>query len=256
MIKPLLVAFAAILPATLTASVAVGQTADLTVRFEYSDAAPQRLPEDINKDAAFCGQHNLTDETLVVDEQTKGIKNVILYVYTGRGGTKLGRMPKSDNVHTLANEDCRFEPHITLAQAGDTLKITNPDPVAHNANLGFLNNKSANVTVPSGQEVTVSLKKDEPAPIPVACNIHPWMLGYVVVLDHPFAGVSDTQGSVTIKGLPANEDLTFRVFHESLKIREVSDKASGETTELKRALIELKLQPGMNDLGTWVVPAA
>lgn len=247
--------FAAIFIASVPA-VALAETADLTVRFEYADAAPDRPPVDITKDVAFCGKHDLTDETLIVDPQTRGLKNVVLYIYTGRGGTKLDKMPKSDNVHTLANDDCRFEPRITIAQAGDLLKITNPDTVAHNANLGFLNNRSSNVTVPSGQEIEISLKKDEPAPIPVVCNIHPWMKGFVMVLEHPFADVSDDNGTLTIKGLPANEDLVFRIFHEALKIDEVTDKETGEVTKTRKNLIELKLEPGENDLGTWVVPAA
>ena len=69
--------------------------------------------------------------------------------------------------------------HIVIAQTGDTLKVTNPDAVGHNANLGFFNNKQQNFTIPAGQEKTVALEESEPAPIPVDCNIHPWMKSYV-----------------------------------------------------------------------------
>ena len=31
--------------------------------------------------------------------------------------------------------------------------------------------------------------------------------------DHPFAAVSDENGDLTIKGLPAGEELVFRVYH-------------------------------------------
>lgn len=232
------------------------ETAELKVRFEYDSVAPDQEKIVPNQDAAFCGKHDLRKENLVVDPETKGIKNVVLYVYTGRGGTKLPKMPSVNATHRLDNKDCRFEPHILITQVGDTLEIGNPDPVAHNANLNFFNNTSQNLTIPPKQSVTVELEKDEPAPIPVECNIHPWMKGYVVVLEHPYAGVSEADGTLVIKGLPAGEDLTFRVYHEALKIKEVEEMETGKTKKFKRARIELELEPGMNDLGTWVVPAA
>jgi hypothetical protein len=44
---------------------------------------------------------------------------------------------------------------------------------------------------------------------------HSWMHAYLIVLDHPFVSVSDDQGNVEIKDLPAGNELVFRVFHES-----------------------------------------
>ena len=91
-------------------------------------------------------------------------------VAAGRNWTRSNR---SGNTHTLANENCRFEPHILITQTGDKLKVTNPDPVGHNANMNFFNNRAENLMIPAGQEQLVSLDKAEPAPIPIDCNIHP-----------------------------------------------------------------------------------
>ncbi len=193
------------------------------------------------------------NERLVVNKDNNGIKNVVVYVYTGRGGSDLPKMPPVNETRTLANDKCRFEPHIIIAQTGDTLKVTNPDPIGHNANLNFFNNKPQNPTIPAGQEKTFELAKDEPAPIPVDCNIHPWMKAYVVVLDHPFAAVSDENGDLTIKGLPAGEKLVFRAFHEAGSISDVT--VDGKETEWKRSRFEVDIKPGMNDLGTVVLPA-
>ena len=138
-----------------------------------------------------------------------------------------------------------------IAQTGDTLKVTNPDDVGHNANLSFFNNKQQNLMIPATQEKDVALEKSEPAPIPVDCNIHPWMKAYVVVLDHPFAAVSDENGEMTIKGLPAGEELVFRAYHESGSIKEVV--IGGKKDEWKRSKFEMEIEPGMNDMGTVVV---
>ncbi|TWU59359.1 hypothetical protein Poly51_21470 [Rubripirellula tenax] len=232
---------------------AAEETGDLKIRFEYGGEAVKPAPIDVNKDVEFCGKNPLVDERLLVNAENKGIKNVVVYVYTGRGGTDLPKMDPVKNTHTLANDQCRFEPHIVITQVGDTLEVTNPDSVGHNANLGFFNNKQQNFTIPAGQSKTVDLEKDEPAPIPVDCNIHPWMKSYVVVLEHPFAAVSNADGELVIKGLPVDTDLVFRAYHEAGSISDVT--IDGKKAEWKRSRFETKVKAGMNDMGTVVIPA-
>jgi len=231
---------------------AIAETGDLKIHFEYAGDAPDPSAIDVNKDVQFCGKTKLMNERLLVNPKNKGVKNVVVYVYTGRGGSKLDAVPATNKTLTLANDQCRFEPHIVIAQTGDTLKVTNPDSVGHNANLGFFNNKQQNFTIPAGQEKTVALEESEPAPIPVDCNIHPWMKSYVVVLDHPFAAVSDENGDLTIKGLPVGEELVFRVYHEAGGIKEV--KINGKAEEWSRSRFKVDVKPGVNDLGTVVIP--
>jgi plastocyanin len=178
---------------------------------------------------------------------------VVVYLYTGRGGSDLDYDGGDPQTVVLANKDCQFEPHIVLAKVGDTLKVTNPDEVGHNANIQFFKNKAINPTIPAGREVMVELKEAEPAPIPVTCNIHPWMRARLVVLEHPFAGVSDADGHLTIKGLPAGETFVFRAFHERARIKEAT--MDGKTVKWKRSRFEVEIKPGMNDLGTVVLGA-
>ena len=102
----------------------------------------------------------------------------------------------------------------------------------------------------------MQIDKAEPAPIPVECNIHPWMRAYLVVLDHPFVSVSDDQGNVEIKNLPAGKELVFRLFQEAAPGAIPELVIGGENVTLNRNLIRLVIKPGMNDLGAIVVPAS
>ncbi|WP_047816231.1 methylamine utilization protein [Rhodopirellula islandica] len=249
-IRPLIASTAA--ACALTASMAMADTGTLKMRFVLdTDNAPKLDLIDPNKDVDFCGKHDIPNEKLIVDPASKGIKNVLVYVYTGRGGTKLDDVPAKNETHELANDECRFQPHYVIAQTGDTLKITNPDPVGHNANLNFFANKAENLMIPAGAEKEVALEKPEPAAIPVECNIHPWMKAYVVVLEHPYAAVSGEDGTLTIEGIPTGE-VMFRVSHEAGKIDEV--KIGGSKESWRRSRFELDIQPGMNDLGDVLVP--
>jgi plastocyanin len=228
------------------------QTGDLKIRFQYGGDVPKQNPINATADAAFCGQKNLMDESLVVNPENKGIQNMIVAAYTGRGGSKFDAVAPAKNELTLANKDCRFEPHVVIAQVGDTLKITNPDPIGHNANVGFLMNTAFNQLIPPGQEIDVELKEAEPAAITVTCNIHPWMKAYLVVTDHPYAAVSDENGEIVIKNIPVGKQV-FRANHDSLSVKEVS--VNGKDEEWDRNRFEVDIKPGMNDLGTVIVPA-
>jgi hypothetical protein len=51
--------------------------------------------------------------------------------------------------------------------------------------------------------------------IPVKCDVHPWMQGYIAVSPHPFFAVTGKEGTYEIKGLPAGTyELEF--WHERL----------------------------------------
>lgn len=235
---------------------AFAETGDLKVRFEYGGEPPAPGPVNVDKDVEFCGKHNLKSEKLLVNDRNKGIQNVLVYVYTGRGGSDLPKVDPANDTHTLANSQCRFEPHVLIAQTGDTLKITNPDDVGHNANLNFFINTAQNFTIPPKQAKEVVLEEPEPGPIPVDCNIHPWMKAHVLVLEHPFAAKSDENGELIIKGLPAGEELTFRVWIEAAEGAIGEVMVDGEELDLgRRNTFEYEIEPGVNDMGTVVVPA-
>lgn len=246
---------AAFVGAALSCSSAMAQTGTVKAQFVYGGSAIDPTAVDVNKDVQFCGNHKLINERLLINQDNNGIKNVVMHVYTGRGGSELDKSPNGNATKTLANEKCRFEPHVVVLQVGDTLEITNPDAVGHNANLNFLANPGQNPTIPPAASVKVKIGMPEPGVIPVDCNIHPWMRAYLVVLDHPFAGVSDEDGMLEIKDVPAGSKLVFRLSHEAADgaIKEVT--IGGKSESLKRNLIEIDVKPGMNDLGKITIPA-
>lgn len=251
-----LVLSVACVAAAVSVPSAFGQeTGTLKAKFVYGGSAFDPVAIDPNKDREFCGKHPLVNERLLVNKEDNGIANVVFHVFTGRGGSKVPAVKAEAKTVTLANDKCRFEPHIVTVMPGDTLKITNPDAVGHNANLNFFANKAQNITIPPGAFKDVAIEKPEPGVIPVDCNIHPWMRAYVVALDHPYVDVSGDDGVIEIAGLPAGGKLAFRLYHESAESALKEVMIDGKKTELKRNVLELEIKPGMNDLGTITIPA-
>ena len=237
-----------------TATSAFAQdTGDLKITFKLKGDAPKLDNVKVTTDKQFCGKKDIADERLIVNPENKGIKNVVVYIYTGSRGTKLPKQKPRERKLALDNKACIFEPHVLLTQVGDTIKVNNPDDVGHNTNLAFFNNEAQNFTIPAKQSKEVLLKEPEPAVIPVACNIHPWMVAHVLVVDHPFAGISDENGVLEIKGIPAGEEIVFRAWHEVGTFKS-EIYIGGEKEKWKSNKFEVEIKPGMNDLGTVEVP--
>ena len=116
---------------------------DLKLKFVYDGTPPAPAAISVTKDPQFCGQFGLVDEELVVNKENKGIANIVAYMYT-RAGAKPPVHPdyaaEAEAKLALDNNKCRFEPHVVMMTAGQTLVLKNSDQVGHNTNYaGFRN---------------------------------------------------------------------------------------------------------------------
>lgn len=224
---------------------------DLKIKFQATGPVKAAAKIDVNKDQAFCGKHGLKDESLVIAKDGS-VANVFVYLYVGRGGKKPPVHPDyakaaKANVN-LDNKNCRFEPHVLTVRTGQTLLIGNPDPVGHNSKVDTYSNPPINPIIPAGGVHKKVFTLPERLPAKVSCSIHAWMNSWIIVQDHPYMGVTDKTGAVTIKNVPAGK-WTYQVWHE--KAGYVQDVTfGGKTTKWKRGRPTFTIKKGMNDLGT------
>lgn len=175
----------------------------------------------VKKVAAACGAMNLKRDDLIVDAKTKGIGNILIFL---RKAPKtihpaLQAVPKETLIYD--QKQCMFTPRILLVRAGQTVKILSDDPVAHNFQTFPFSDQNTGVnfvvTPKDRKGKPVVLKAKESSPMTVSCSMHTWMKGYWLVLDHPYAVATVSQGkeigSFKIDKLPVGE-YEFRVWHE------------------------------------------
>jgi hypothetical protein len=217
-------------------NIALAQTGSVKGTFILDGELPN-LPPKVPPGANICAGNAVPDETYVVDPTTKGLANVFIWVQRidQEEIPAEYKKPKKPTLE-IDNIGCLFVPHCLIAQEGQQLVMLNADAVAHNVHLSAVRGKEINDLVGANNRVGVRrpLKADL-LPMPVKCDIHPWMLGYMLILDHPYAALSNEQGAFTIEGMPEGT-YDFRVWHESQGYVKLDTKGievkAGKATDL------------------------
>ncbi len=197
------------------ASPAVASTGwgTLKGRFAFVGDPPRMGPYGVNKDTATCapGGKPPLQETLLVDDSTRGIANVAIFL---RKASRVHESAKPASTTVLFDQKgCTFLTHVLPVGVGQTMEIRNSDEVGHNTNIEGKN--SFNQTIPAGQTLGFVPRKEEAVPQAVRCSIHPWMLAYYLPRKNGYLAITAKDGAFEIPNLPAGEDLEFQVWHES-----------------------------------------
>lgn len=111
-----------------------------------------------------------------------------------------------------------FQPHILVVPVGTTLDFLNSDSVQHNIFWPMIagNKKlSHNMgTWPKGE--IRPFKFDTPGVVPLLCNVHPEMSGFVIVTPTPYFAESDASGAFKIDNVP-DGSYTVTAWREGMK---------------------------------------
>ena len=175
-------------------------------------------------DPAVCGER-VPDESLLVDAQG-GVRNAVVVL---RGvPTPSTPVPPADVL--VDNAGCRFVPRVQVLRRGQTVRVHNADSVLHNARADVVGPPDvpaanlalsrAGMTMDLTRRLSARLPEDRPeSVVRLGCDVHPWMRGWLVVLDGGLAAVTDSSGRYTFPDVPEGR-YTLSVWHEVLGKRE------------------------------------
>ena len=221
-------------------------------RFVYGGDPVAAASLTVTTDKEYCGKHELSDESVVVNAKNKGLANVVVFLYLKRDEAAPtaheSYAAAANEPVTLDNHFCRFEPHVCLLQTSQKLIVKNSDTVGHNTNISPEYNPSFNQTIPVNDSVEVEFEAAERRPVPVNCNIHPWMKGWILPQQTPYFAATNADGEFEIQNLPSGV-WTFQVWHEAMGgVDNVT--VGGETTKWSKGRLELAIRPDeATDLG-------
>ena len=139
------------------------------------------------------------------------LQNVVVFVSEGLGDRTFD--PPSQPV-VVEQKGCLYQPHVLAVRANQTLELVNDDSTSHNIHPVPANNREWNKAEPPGSKMEEAFEREEVA-IPVKCNVHPWMRGYIAVFKHPYFAVTGKDGAFDLSNLPPGT-YTIKAWHEKL----------------------------------------
>jgi plastocyanin len=130
----------------------------------------------------------------------RSAENIAVYV-----DTIAGKNFPAPAEHVIMNQrGLRFVPHVIVVLKGTTVEFRNDDPVGHNVywpsisgNKKLTHNMG---TWPKGQQKPFQF--NNLGVVPLLCNVHPEMSGYVIVVPTPYFALTAKEGSFEIKNVP------------------------------------------------------
>jgi len=111
-----------------------------------------------------------------------------------------------------------FAPHVMVVVQGTTVDFKNDDHVGHNVYWPAVNHnrKLAHNMGTWPQGMSKPFTFNEVGDVPLLCNVHPEMSGYIFVVPTPYFAVTDKDGSFTIKNIPPGQ-YTLKTASEASK---------------------------------------
>jgi plastocyanin len=169
------------------------------------------------KDAAVCAASDTFKDDLVINPDSKGLANVFVYLAKAPKSIHPDLKKPAPATVVFDQKGCMFTPHAMVVVSGQKVEVISSDAIAHNTHTYPLKNQAMNVLIAPntvvGKGQVVDYKIGESLPTKVTCDFHPWMMAYWMVVDHPYAVVTDKDGKFSIPNLPVGEH-EFRVWHE------------------------------------------
>jgi hypothetical protein len=185
-----------------------------------------------SKDPSVCAKDApILSERLVVDEASKGVKNVLVYIPKPTAVNEEAKSNAQSAQIIFDQEKCIYQPHVLAVMTGAKVELKNSDPVNHNIHSRLRNNEF-NPIMAASQSVPLPINNAERQPGELTCDIHPWMLAYWLVLDNPYFAVTDEKGNYEIKNAPAGTQKVV-VWQEAVAPNRFVSAPSGDAIDIK-----------------------
>lgn len=153
--------------------------------------------------------------------------NSVVYVDAIAGKT----FPAPAQHPLIDQKSLKFNPSIVVVQQGATVDFQNDDSVQHNVfwpSVGGNKKEAHNLgTWPKGEKR--SFKFDQPGVVPLLCNVHPEMSGYIIVSPTPYFAQTDASGNYKIENVPDGK-YNLVIWHEGSKPQIKPVTVSGNVT--------------------------
>jgi hypothetical protein len=196
----------------------------ITGTVKFSGTPPPPIPVNFGAEQQCALAHGTATPNMedIVVNSNGTVRDVLVYVT----GEVPGEYAAPTEPLVFEQRGCIFVPHVGAVMVGQPVEVRNDDPVLHNVRAQSKLGQSFNIAQPvQGMKTTKKLLKPEIG-IPIKCDVHFWMTGYLHALAHPFFAITGSDGTFTITGLPAGT-YTLEAWHGKLGTKQLTITVSG-----------------------------
>jgi len=143
-------------------------------------------------------------EILLLDNQGKPLSDAVLWI-------EPGPTAKQATNALMDQQKRQFTPYILAVQVGTTVSFPNSDPINHHV-YSFSPAKRFELRLHQQKAAPQEMRFDQPGLVTLGCNIHDWMLGFILVLDTPWFAQTDSQGNTRLD-FDADAGQTLHLWH-------------------------------------------
>lgn len=118
--------------------------------------------------------------------------------------------PAGDISAVIDQRNLSFTPQVLVIQTGTRVTFPNSDNVRHHV-YSFSPAKRFELKLYAGNHASTE-RFEQAGIVTLGCNIHDWMLGYVVVVDTPWFAKTGDDGRLAIANVPAGR-YTLQLWH-------------------------------------------
>jgi hypothetical protein len=202
--------------------------ATVTGKVKFTGKAPANPLIDMSEEPKCKAKYTAPPREQIVEVNPNGtLADVFVYVKSGLPASY--KAPAPTGPVTLDQDGCRYHPHVFGIGVGQTLAIKNSDGILHNIKAKGMKNRPFNISQPTNMTSERMFSAPE-VMVPLECNVHGWMHAWLGVLPHPFFGVSGTDGSYAIRGLPPGT-YTIEAWHEKYGTQTATVTVTGSETK-------------------------
>ena len=173
-------------------------------------------------------------EVLLIHAESKGLANVFFYVRKKPELIHPDFVELQQEAVELQTQNGRYAPLALLCRTGQVIRVRNADAVKHRVHSFPLRNQPVSLLLKAnaGDELLFKAEVAESLPFKVTIDLYPWMSGYCLIVDHPYAAFLTRMGSSRSTTCPSENTHSGSGTNERAILRETSRSALPRATLL------------------------
>ncbi|MBD1582297.1 methylamine utilization protein [Pseudoalteromonas sp. S16_S37] len=132
-------------------------------------------------------------EITITDEQGKPVAGTAVWL---SGKSWQANQSQQQTIYSMGQKDRAFTPHTLIVPSNSQVEFPNFDSILHHV-YSFSQAKAFELKLYRDKPLA-PVQFSQAGVVELGCNIHDWMLGYILVVNSGVYGISDAQGKVSL----------------------------------------------------------